>query len=231
MNPELTYALTLPSNYFSKRPYTRKLWDVWNDRRKQAGKWFGASPVAWKITNLYRLERELWGMDTLEQWVQVVTRELSPEDWDELGKQATRLWSYFSPEERVSFTAETATQWVLRKIIIDTHTGLSREYRSRWEYLPFHYPTLQWRYATPVEDRNTGFDIFGETESGQLAVAVSVKPASYRSTHHTTAGNKNKELVKHRRFIEEHPGVEVFQLSDTETGQWLREPVLASLLG
>ena len=53
LNEALDTAVTLPSGYFSGQAYSTKVWDVWNDRTKQRGRWFGASTVAWKVTNLY----------------------------------------------------------------------------------------------------------------------------------------------------------------------------------
>lgn len=229
LNEALDTAVTLPSGYFSGQAYSTKVWDVWNDRTKQRGRWFGASTVAWKITNLYRTERAVWEMDDITQWLDVLRRNLTEQDWVDLGKQADHLWTYFSPAEREEFTEKVAHQFVLRKVIIDTHNGLYREHRAKWDYLMTEFPGVAWRYATPEEDRNTGFDLFGYVDD-VLVVAVSVKPPSYKYKSSATAGNKSKEIRKHAHFINAHPGVEVFQLSDPDGKKFVRDVLPATML-
>ena len=235
MNDELAEALktavTLPNGYFTRRPYTSKVWTVWNQRKYQREynrSWFGASAIAWKITNLYRTERAVWEIETVEHWIDCLRDNLTDEDWVALENQASHLWTFFSPEERVAFPYETAVQFVIRKIIIDTHDGLYREHRAKWECLMNCFPGLTWRYATPSEDSDTGFDLFGH-EGGDFRVAVSVKPASYvKSTNPGMDNNKHKEHQKHERWLGKHVGAIAFQLTDGNDG-WVIEPVFGRL--
>ena len=228
----------------TRHPASTALWDVWNDREIQKPKHarsgsahpthrrFGASPVAWRVTNYFRFLRDEGQIPTtIEQWWGALENRLTEKDWAELRIQAARLWTRTPLEvrDRTGLSKDDCYNFVLLKVVDDTFVGLGREPLGM-RHLSMLYPEVTWVATSNHLDAGSGFDLAGFT-NGRWTHVASVKPITWRyfaaDSGRKMWVNRHKEHVKHELFLSRHPELIALEISgDAETQDWQVVPVL-----
>ena len=235
-------------------PASTALWDIWNDKKiqnpnkprinRKTGKAepltpveryrlrFGASRVAWRVTNYFRFLRDEGQTPaTIEQWWGALENRLTDKDWAELRIQAARLWSRTPLEvrEHTGLSKDDCYNFVLLKVVDETFTGLGREPLGM-RHLSMLYPEVIWVATSNHLDAGSGFDLAGFT-NGRWTHVASVKPITWRyfaaDSGRKMWVNRHKEHVKHELFLSRHPELIAIEISgDGETQDWQVVPVL-----
>ena len=238
----------------SSHPAADDIWDIWNDTKLQNPNKprinpetgepepltpleryrlrFGASDVAWRVTDYFRSLRAAGQMPaTFEQWWSALEHHLSERDWAEIRIQAARLWRItpVALRERAGLTRDDYFNLVVLKVVDETFTGLGREPHAR-RHLSVLYPDVSWSAASKHLDAGAGFDLVGYT-NGRWTHVASVKPVSWRyfakDSGRKMWKNRHKEHVKHERFLARHPELTAIEISgDVDKQNWQVVPVL-----
>jgi hypothetical protein len=186
------------------------LHSTWNAHGlwKTAGghKQFSASEIARKVVNVVRDARNNEGVPpTMRDFYSFIENHTSQYDWEELFMQALLLVFQAKRASGIEVTTETAYAFALKKVVDETVEGFLRE-REGKAVLEEQFPETQWRFSSPLEDRQDGVDVIGLDPSG-FVTGVQIKPVSYVNGYRTNQkifANRCKEHKHHERFTRKH---------------------------